>query len=1154
MLVAARAASELRPYDQAEGRIYLTGIQALARLPIDQARRDRAAGRRTAAYISGYEGSPLAGYDLELARQLKLLDRHDIVFEPGLNEEAAAMAVQGSQLAAARSERYDGVVGYWYGKAPGLDRATDALRHANLMGAAATGGAVAFVGDDPGAKSSTVPSASEQALADLGIPTLFPADPAEILSLGLHAVAMSRVSGLWSALKIVTAVADGGVSLELGAAAQPRIQVPAGSYEHRPDGRLAPPAVAALEEDLWGKRLRIAREYAALHNLNAVTARHPGDRIGILAPGKTYLDLIEALHRLGLVEAELERWGIRLMKVGLVWPIEDTGVRGFAEGLRTVVVVEEKRELVETGVRKALAVVPDTPEVLGKHDRDGAPLFRAYGELGPETIAAGLARVLSDLGADIPSVAAYRAEVTARRERQRLSLSLTPVAVRTPYYCSGCPHSSSTTEKTKSLVGAGIGCHAMVLMMDSEQVGDIVGVTQMGGEGTHWLGMAPFVEADHLVQNLGDGTFHHSGSLAIRAAVASGRNITYRLLHNSAVAMTGGQQAVGRMTLRSMVDNLRSEGVRKIIVTSDDPRRTRREAGRQVAVWDRSRLAEAETLLAGVRGVTVLVHDQECATELRRRRKRGLAAAPRERVLVNERICEGCGDCGAVSNCLSVHPVPTEYGDKTAIHQSSCTSDRTCVQGDCPAFLTVTPGGVRRTATPASLAAKDLPALEQPGPVDRDIRLMGIGGLGVVTTTQILAVAAFLAGRHVRTLDQTGLAQKGGAVVSDVRISAEPLEQGSRLGSGDCDLYLGYDPLVAAAQANLEVLSPSATVVLSTTVVPTGAMVRDRRTGLPDAADLRGRIGARLTEGELLALDAIRAAENLFGSGQFANLMLIGVAHQCGALGLGADVVEAAIERVGIAVEKNLQAFRRGRQFVADPAAFAAAAAEPGEPPSPGDLDDLVRRRQAELVAYQDERYGQRYADLVATVRAAEAQVAPDRTELTEAVVHGFFKLLAYKDEYEVARLALDTEVRRRIEADLGHRARVTWNLHPPVLRALGMRRKLRLGPWFGVVFWILYRMRRLRGTRFDPFGRSAVRRTERRLATEYERTVRYLCRLLSPERLQPAVALARLPETVRGYEEIKIRAVADYDAARCELLGALGLDESEVSRAATAD
>ena len=784
-------------YTATSGRVQLTGVQALARLPIDQHRRDLAAGLNVGTFISGYEGSPLAGYDQELGRLKQLLDGCDVTFVPGLNEEAAATSVQGSQLActlpgAAR----DGVIGIWYGKAPGLDRATDALRHGNLMGSHPRGGALVLVGDDPAAKSSTLPCASDAALADLNIPYLYPADSQDVLDLGRHAIELSRASGLWTGLKIVTAVADGSSTVNL-AADWPAPRIPPGAGTHVPTARLLHPTLGQLERDLVTNRLRIAREYARLNGLNRVVGRGPGDVLGVVAAGHTFLDVLAALRRLGIGEDSLAASPVRLLRVGMPWPLEETTVREFADGLKEILVVEEKRSFLEAAIRDVLYGGPVQPAVTGKRDADGSELVPAYGELDADLITGPLRRRMTAVG-----VAAAAAPAAAD---VRTTL---PLVSRVPYFCSGCPHNSSTKPLPGTLVGGGIGCHALVLLMDSSQAGTVTGLSQMGGEGMQWIGMAPFLDRDHFVQNIGDGTFDHSGSLAIRAAVAARANMTYKLLYNSAVAMTGGQRPASGMTVPQIVGVLLAEGVARVIVTTEDLGRYRRvKLPRGVAVWDRSRIAEAQRVLAATPGVTVLVHDQECATEKRRKRKRGKIAQPQTRVFINERICEGCGDCGRKSNCLSVQPVPTEFGRKTRVHQSSCNVDYSCLDGDCPAFMTVRESpGRRQAAGIEAITPEELPV---PRPVvDPDsfgIRLTGVGGTGVVTVSQVLATAGLIAGWHTRSLDQTGLAQKGGAVVSDVRFSRSAPPPTNKLGTGECDLYLGCDLLVAADPKNLAV-------------------------------------------------------------------------------------------------------------------------------------------------------------------------------------------------------------------------------------------------------------------------------------------------------------------------------------------------------------
>ncbi|NMO00515.1 indolepyruvate ferredoxin oxidoreductase family protein [Gordonia sp. TBRC 11910] len=1145
-------------YTRDSGSIYLTGIQALVRMVRDRAIVDRAAGLQTASYISGYEGSPLAGYDLEIARRHKYLTPYDITHRPALNEELAATSVMGSQVAArvgrlaadASGTKRDGVVGYWYGKAPGLDRATDALRHANIIGTHPNGGAVALVGDDPGAKSSTVPCASEMALADLYMPILYPADSADILDYGVHAALMSRASGLWTSLKISAHVADGASTALID---PERIVVDYGALgtsPHIPSGRLLGANLMELEQNQLTIRLPRALEYARLNGLNQIVTHTADDRIGIVAAGKTYLDVREALRLIGITDADLARLGIRILKLGMVYPIERSILDRFIAGLDEVIVVEEKRDFIETMMRDILFRRPDAPAIVGKTHEDGSTLFSRFGELDVDAVTRGMA---SRLGGHhhIESAQRWLDDHTNRRERINL-----PLAVRTPYFCSGCPHNSSTKVTDDTLVGAGIGCHAMVLLMDPQQVGDVAGVTQMGGEGSQWLGMAPFVEEKHFVQNVGDGTFMHSGSLALRAAVASGENITYKLLFNGTVAMTGGQDPVGQMDLPQMVNLLLAERVSKVVVTSDDPARTRAlRLPDSVEVRHRDDLLDVQTELAHVPGVTVLVHDQHCAAEKRRKRKRGTYDTPTQRVMINERICEGCGDCGEKSNCLSVHPISTEFGRKTHIDQSSCNFDFSCLKGDCPAFVTVTPGTERaRDRVPALAASLPEPTRSPLATGNFTVRVTGIGGTGVVTVSQILATAAVLDGHAARTVDMTGLAQKGGAVVSDLKVSREPVEQAAKVASDDCDVYLACDQLVGADPVNLKVASQEKTVaVVSTAKVPTGSMVVDTRVGFPAAAQVHSAIDDRVARA--VYLNAAALSEELFDDEQYANMMMVGAAYQTGALQISAESIERAIDLNGVAVEANVQAFRRGRQAVVDPNAVAAAAesirvAAPEYTPSDAaaravapfgesDLASTVMRRYDELVAYQNEDYARSYLADVTRVHLSGLG-----EQFSVAVAKNLFKLMAYKDEYEVARLTDDAAFAAEVADTFGTDAKVAVRLHPPTLRAMGMREKMALGRWAKPGLKGLAAMKRLRGTAMDPFGHTEIRRTERELVVEYRGVVDQLVARLggssNTANLATAVAIAELPDMVRGYEGVKMANVAKYRAELARLMGQL--------------
>ncbi|QUD81626.1 indolepyruvate ferredoxin oxidoreductase family protein [Gordonia polyisoprenivorans] len=1162
-------------YVRESGTVFLGGIAALVRMVRDRALVDRRMNQRTASFISGYEGSPLAGYDLELAKRRALLEPLDIVHRPGLNEELAATSVMGSQVAAQvtglapdnAGKPRSGVVGYWYGKAPGLDRASDALRHANIIGTHPDGGAVALVGDDPGAKSSTVPCASEMALADLYIPILYPADSQDILDLGVHAAHLSRVSGLWTSLKISAHVADGASTVQLDPTRITPEYGGLGRSPHVPSGRLLGANLMELEQNQLTIRMPRAHEYARLNGLNRITVRSSDDRIGIVAAGKTYLDVREALHLMGLTEADLNRLGIRILKLGMVYPLEQEILRRFitdtASGrLDEVIVVEEKRDFIETMMRDILFRDPIAPHIVGKVNEDGSTLFSRFGELDVDAVTRGLAMRLARHHHVDAAI-----DWLDRSSRRRTRIEL-PLAVRTPYFCSGCPHNSSTHVAENTLVGAGIGCHAMVLLMDPHQVGDVAGVTQMGGEGAQWLGMAPFVEADHFVQNIGDGTFTHSGSLAIRAAVAAGANITYKLLYNGTVAMTGGQDPVGGFSLAEITNLLLAEGVGRIVITSDDPSRTKANAlPSGVSVRDRSELADVQRELAAVEGVTVLIHDQACAAEKRRKRKRGTLDTPTTRVMINERICEGCGDCGEKSNCLSVHPVPTEFGRKTRIDQSSCNLDYSCLKGDCPSFVTVTPGTTDRTqnATAAELAADSLPrptvarALTGPGTDVATLRITGIGGTGVVTISQILATAATLDGHAARTVDMTGLAQKGGAVVSDVKISNRPIELAAKVASGTCDLYLACDSLVAADAVNLKVTAPDrTTAVVSTTRIPTGSMVVDTSVGFPSDAQIHDVIDSRVAR--TVYLDPGALSTELFGHEQYANMLAVGAAYQAGALPISAESVERAIGLNGVAVAANTQAFRRGRQVVADPDAVRAeiarlhpvvTAPEPSEwaqsqVAALGSIDDelahTIAVRVDDLVGYADERYAREYLDAVARVHRSSAG-----DELTDAVARNLHKLMAYKDEYEVARLTADPTFAAQVADQYGADAKVAVRLHPPTLRAMGMKEKMSLGAWAKPGLGTLAKMKRLRGTRLDPFGYNEIRRTERALIGEYRSLVDSIVAAwesgsVTPQQYSSIVELAALPDMVRGYEGIKMANVARYREAVAQMRSTLGL------------
>lgn len=1172
-------------YDLRRGRVFLTGIQALARLPIEQLRIDRDAGLRTAALLSGYPGSPLGGFDQEAARAARAEPDLPIVCRPAVNEEHGATAIMGAQLAAEQPDRrYDGVLGIWYGKAPGLDRAGDALRHAVFAGTSRYGGAVALVGDDPAAKSSTLPSSSDATLLDLHMPILYPGDVQEALDLGRHAIALSRASGLWTAMKIVAPVADGSGTVELSPdrvrPVIPTIEVGGRPYQCHPDGRLLTPYTLDVERELREVRSVLAQRYGVDNGLNRVTVDPPDAWIGLVATGYTYHELLEALRRLGLRSpAEVRDAGIRLLELRMPVPFDPGTVRRFARGLSEIVVVEEKNPTLEWLIKDALYASPERPTVVGKTHEDGRTLMPSYGMLDADAMLGGLRERLS------PRLASRLAPPPAPpREKALIPLSVT----RSPYFCSGCPHNWSTKVPEGTAVGAGIGCHGMVLLMEPDRVGESLGLCAMGNEGLSWVGMAPFVERSHAVQNLGDGTYFHSGQLAIQAAVAAGVDVTFKLLWNGTVAMTGGQDPVGGVGVPELVTILLAHGVADVLITTEDvddydgvdlPAGPR---GR-VQVWDRTRIVEAQERLAAVEGVTVLIHDQACAAQARRLRKRGSIPTPAARAVINHRICEGCGHCGQVSGCLSVQPLDTPLGTKTTIDQSTCNLDLSCLHGDCPSFMTVRPaahpagdaeGGsppgrvagwarrARRRAT-TSLGRRpvvgdqprhDLPDPTPIVPVDQlAIRFAGIGGTGVVTIAQILGTAALLDGWDVRGLDQTGLSQKAGPVVSDLRLSRVGAPPSNLLGAGEADVIVAFDELVAAGDKFLQAASADRTVVIaSTTRTPTGSMVGHPERAHPGEATLRSRLEGRSRAELDRWVDAGRLSRSLLGDAAPANIFLLGVAVQAGCVPVNPADIEEAIDLNGVAVEANLRAFRWGRQWVVDPAGVEAVAARhPSDPvdvvvpelPAPlarrvdeltarTGLDEVLPLLTADLVAYQDTAYAERYLDTVERVARAEAAVATDpggSSRLTEAVARMLHKLLAYKDEYEVARLLLGPEGRAAAEAVGGPGATVAWRLHPPLLRRLGLEHKVELPAWTAPGFAALQRGKRLRGTPLDPFGRTPLRRLERELPDEYRTVVYRLLARLSAANLDDAVAIASLPDQVRGYEEIKLARIEAY-------------------------
>ncbi len=1143
-------------YTRKSGRVYLTGVQALVRLPMLQRERDQAAGLSTAGFISGYRGSPLGTYDMALWQAKELLEAHEVRFEPGVNEDLAATAVWGTQQANLHpGAKYDGVFGIWYGKGPGVDRSCDALKHANYAGTAPKGGVLALCGDDPGAKSSSIAHQSEHALIHCGIPVLNPSSVQEYLDLGLAGFALSRFAGCWVGMKCLTDTVDSAASVEVG---PDRMRLVEPDLERGPGFHIGWANLPLeVEKRLYQQRLPAAQAFVRANGLDRVVLDAPQRRIGIITTGKAYLDVREALVELGVDEALARELGLSIYKVAMSWPLEPEGALAFCRGLDHVLVVEEKRVVIEDQLARLLVNQAERPRLSGKRDANGVPLVPAEGELAPGLVAALLRHWLD--GAVPGSGARLRPPPP------------TPVTsppgqlTRLPAFCSGCPHNTSTVVPDGSVALGGIGCHGMAAWMPERRT---LAVTQMGGEGANWIGQAPFTSLPHIFQNMGDGTYFHSGLVAIRAAVAANVNVTYKLLVNGAVAMTGGQPIegepmAGEITCPEIARQLAAEGVKRIAVVSVEPERFPRGAlPAGVTLHHRDDLPAIQKELREVRGVSAIVYDQTCAAEARRLRKRGEFPDPDRRIVINERVCEGCGDCSVQSNCISIEPVETELGRKRRINQSSCNKDYSCVKGHCPSFVSVLGGRVRK-ATGEGVGAADalFAGLPEPAPADCaepwNVLIAGIGGTGVVTVGAILAMAAHLEGKGCSELDVTGLAQKNGPVSSHVRVARDPgTIFASRIGVGAADLVIGCDLVVATNPENLpRARSGRTAAVMNRDVAPTADFARNSDLDLSSErmeAAVREACGAESAH----FVNASQLATVLLGDAIAANLLLIGYAAQLGKLPVGLAALERAIELNGRQVEMNRRALAWGRLLAHDPAAVEKIA----RPLLRGDrdsrfaatLDELVTDRSQRLKAYQDAAYAARYRDLVARVAERERSVAPGSDALARAVARNYAKLLAYKDEYEVARLYSDggflEQVAREFEGDYRLRLHLdSSHVLPfglaPKNRETGRTRKLALPAGLMLpVFRLMKHGKRLRGTPLDLFGMRAHRRFERRLIAEYEATVTELLDGLGAGNLEAAVEIASLPEHVRGFDDVKERQYAEQQQKQAELLSTFRL------------
>jgi len=1125
-------------------RTYLTGIEALVRLPMLQHQRDRQAGLNTAGFITGYRGSPLGSLDQSLWKAQSHLDAHNIYFQPAVNEDLAATAVWGSQqVNMFEGARYDGVFSMWYGKGPGVDRSLDAVRHANAAGTSKHGGVLFVAGDDHACKSSTLPHQTEHVFIGASMPVLNPADVQDVLDLGIFGWELSRYSGCWVAMKAITENMDSGLSAlidpqRVRITIPDDFELPAGGVHIRwPD----PP----LEQERRLNKYRIyaARHFAYANNLNRVVIDSPEPRLGIITTGKAYLDVLQALEDLGIDKRQAAAIGLRVYKVGMSWPLEPRATHAFAQGLEEILVVEEKRSIVEDQLTGQLYNQPvsERPRVVGEFDEHGHDLLPNLGELTPAQVARAIA---ARIGRFHTSDAMQERLAFLKAKEQRLSQPRETI-VRTPHFCSGCPHNTSTKVPEGSMALGGIGCHYMVTWMDRRTAT----FTQMGGEGATWIGQAPFTDTRHVFQNLGDGTYYHSGTLAIRAAVAAKVNITYKILFNDAVAMTGGQPVDGTLTVERIVHQVRGEGVQRIAVVSDEPDKYPSSFPRfeGLSVDHRERLEQIQRELRDTPGTTVILYDQTCAAEKRRRRKKGKMEDPKKRVLINEAVCEGCGDCGVASNCLSVLPKETELGRKRAIDQSACNKDFSCLDGFCPSFVTVHGGelakyeaGGRAAAELPPLPEPDLPELDRPW----NILITGIGGSGVLTVASILAVGAHMEGKGCSTLNQTGLAQKFGSVFSHVRIGRDQEDIHTvRIAAGDADLLLGCDMVVASSFDSLAKLHIERThAVVNEHVSPTSEFLQKPDMQFPAEA-MKSVIAEETGAGKTHFVEATDTATQLLGDAVASNMFLLGYAWQKGLVPVTRESIFKAIEVNNVAVELNKQAFTWGRRAACDLESVRAQLQDSVEPFKPLDtLEEIVDYRAAQLTGYQNTAYANEYRDFVERVRCAEERVKPGATELSKTVAKSLHKLMAYKDEYEVARLFTSGDFARRLQQTFRGSYKLRFHMAPPLLAkkdpVTGHPKKRELPGWTLYAFKVLAGLKGLRGTVLDPFGYSEERKTERRLISDYRQSVERMLQDLDTGNYDLSVQIAALPLEMRGFGHVKR---ANIDKARAEEKRLLG-------------
>jgi indolepyruvate ferredoxin oxidoreductase len=1131
-------------------------VQALVKLPMLQRLRDAQQGKNTAGFISGYRGSPLGGYDQALWKASKYLKAQNIVFQPGVNEELAATALWGTQqlgFSPAGTNKFDGVFGIWYGKGPGVDRCSDVFKHANMAGTTQYGGVIAVAGDDHVSKSSTAAHQSDHIFKACGLPVFFPATVQEILDLGIHAFAMSRFSGVWAGMKTIQEIVESSATAMID---PERVDIKIPTDFQMPPGGVHirwPDHALDQEARLFDYKWYAALAYIRANRLNYNVIEGPNDRFGIIASGKAYNDTRQALLDLGLDDDTCRRLGIRLHKVGVVWPLEAQGTREFATGLREILVVEEKRQVIEYQVKEELYNWrPDVrPNVLGKFnevegDYSGGEwsmanptdnkLLRANADLSPALIARAIAQRLKKLGLDGDMAARIDAQLAILQAKETAMSVVEVKADRQPWFCSGCPHNTSTKVPEGSRAMAGIGCHFMATWMDRSTVG----FTQMGGEGVPWTGQQPFTTDQHIFANLGDGTYFHSGSLAVRQSIAAGVNITYKILYNDAVAMTGGQQVGERPEGHSVVQiaqSMRAEGVARITIVTDEPEKYSGVKGLPdgIAIQHRDTLDAVQREFREIKGTTVIIYDQTCATEKRRRRKRGSMVDPAKRVVINELVCEGCGDCGVQSNCLSVEPLETEFGRKRTINQSTCNKDMSCLKGFCPSFVTVEGGQLKKKAKDKAVSPFELGAL--PEPVLPGIHgaygivVAGVGGTGVITIGQLLGVAGHLEGKGIVTQDAGGLAQKGGATWSHVLIGhhADDIRT-TRVSMAGADLIIGCDPIVAAGKETVLRMRAGRThVALNSHSTPTAAFVRDAAWQNPADACVAEVAKAVGLDG-VGTFDADAAATRLMGDSIYTNPLMLGYAWQKGWIPLGHDSLMRAIELNAVAVEQNKTAFEWGRRAAHDWASVEKllSPAQVIEFRKRETLESLVTRRVEFLTAYQNEAYADSFKAFIDKVRLAEMPLG--KTTLSEAVARNLFKLMAYKDEYEVARLHTDRSFLDRVNGMFEGDFKLNYHLAPPIIAKKNERgelQKRQFGPAMLTAFRVLARLKGLRGTALDIFGRTEERRTERALIGEYRASMEQILTSLNGANHALALEIARLPEQIKGFGHVKERNLA---------------------------